>query len=196
MSAMSGIVVSDYAGLIGPLAQKIAAGISDLWYREIPGKVYADPSLSSRMSVVRSNLTSLEQRFRDYLKPYLPNTSWNPFEWLRSFGTSVTLAVVGGHAQSVHVQLKTFERELSLIGSEWASITGIAKPVSTEETDVTTESGITSTAWELLKIGAIGLAIWYGGKYLYGYMEEHSRYPQDQLPRYAGGSRRKTRRKR
>lgn len=53
------------------------------------------------------------------------------------------------------------------------------------------EKSLTDLAWDLLWIGTIGLGVWYGGKLLYQYLDEKTRYPAKRLPRYAGGKRRR-----
>lgn len=168
----SGFVISDYASLIGPLAQKIAQGIVDLWSKEVPDSVSADPARAAQVKLIAASLQTLEKRFAGYLKPYLPNTQWyNPFTWLSSLGTSLSLAVEGGTAKSVYTQLKAFEAELSTLGQSWSTATGLAKPISTNIVDIAPDPTVfekaTDTLWTVLKIGVIGLSAWYGSRLLY-----------------------------
>jgi hypothetical protein len=199
-TGMGGVLISDYAGLIGPLAQKVAQGINDLWYgKRIPDSVFKDPVASAKMKVIATSLTGLESRFKNYLKPYLPSDSWMPTAWLSSWGKSITLAISGGTAKSVYTQLKEFEKELSDIGSEWSAVTKLDKPSSTNVQDIDPEKGtpekLVDFATTLGAYALIGIGAWYGGKVLYNYLEKKTRYPEDRLPRYAGGRRKTTSRR-
>jgi hypothetical protein len=196
LSGLGGVLISDYAGMIGPLAQKIAQGITDLWYgKQIPDWVFKDTAASTKMKSIATSLSGLEQRFKDYLKPYLPQPQWwLPTEWFSSFGKSLTLAISGGTAKSVYTQLKEFDKELSDIGDEWANVTKLPKPRSTYVADVSPEKGwpdkLIDLATTLGTYALLGVGVWYGGKLLYQYIDEKTRYPEKRLPRYAGGKRR------
>jgi len=102
-----------------------------------------------------------------------------------------------GECQAVVNTLRDYESQLSKLAIRYKNISGLDVPDSTITPASTVEGAgdkIIDLAWSLLKIGVAGLAIWYGGKYLYDYLDRSTRYPQDQLPRYAGGSRKTARR--
>jgi len=193
---MGGIVISDYAMMVGQLAQKIALGINDLWYgKRIPEHVFQDKTKSEQMRSIATSLSSLETRFKEYLKPYLPQHQWwLPSEWFSSLGKSIGLAMSGGTAKAVYTQLKEFEKELSDIGTEWSNITKLAKPRSTDVVDINPEKGMLGKlldfAWDLVPVVAVGLGVWYGIPLLFNYLDQKTRIPENRLPRYAGGKRR------
>lgn len=99
---------------------------------------------------------------------------------------------------SIYFDMKRFQVEMEGYGNRFEMATG----KTTNWTDPSKDPGkvgfldpLIDFSWSMLKIGAVGLAIWYGGKYLYNYLDKATLYPKDQLPRYAGGSRKATRRR-
>lgn len=196
---MGGVVISDYAGLVGPLAQSVALGIVDLWYgKRVPDWVFKDAVASDQMKTISTSLSGLETRFKSFLKPYLPDDRWwLPTAWFKSLGYSLSLAITGGTAKGVYLQLKAFEKELSDIGDQWAKVTGQPKPESTKIKEIEPEKGwlgkLTDLTTTLALYGILGITVWYGGKLAYQYLDQKTRIPQNRLPRYAGG-RRKSRR--
>lgn len=142
------------------------------------------------------DLDNWRDRLLTFLEPW--STSWYDKLWLIGWVTSKVM--LESDQKVVYIGLKRFQTELSSMGDRYKTITGKAKPTSTEPAP---EPGptpgpiddITDFLWSTVKIGAVGLGLWYGIPYLFKYLDEQSKYPADRLPRYAGGRRRATKRR-
>jgi len=103
-----------------------------------------------------------------------------------------------GDCQAITNTLVDYETNLANLAIRYRTISGLAVPdsmITPAGTIPGAGDSLVNLAWSLLRVGAAGLAIWYGGKYLYNYLDKATLYPKDQLPRYAGGSRKATRRR-
>jgi hypothetical protein len=125
----------------------------------------------------------------------------NYLDLAKTYAPTLASKLLGGswfwasECEAIVIQLRTFEKQLITMDKQYTVISGLpGVPGADKPSGGVKPSGpwerTKDLAWDLLKIGTIGLGVWYGGKLLYQYLDEKTRYPAARLPRYAGGKRR------
>jgi esterase/lipase len=172
-------------------------------YREILAAGKALPysmkvSKQKELSALWKKLKSWYDRLYALLKPYAPasDSIWSKLAAVLS-GKSIKTT---RDAQYLYNVLSLYENELDLYGKEFHSITKVKLRHTEKSKELKSERSmldkLIDLMWEPVKIGGVALLIWYGGRYLYNYLEKQSRYPAHKLPRYAGGRRKSSGRRR
>jgi hypothetical protein len=139
------------------------------------------------MTVLAKDMDTWRVNFQDMAKA----TSSGILQYL-TFGRSWFWE---SECRAIETQMRTLEKQMVAMNKQYSTISGKAgvpgadKPASSVK-KTGPRSWATDLAWDLLKIGTVGLGVWYGGKLLYSYLDEKTRIPPKRLPRYAGGRRR------
>jgi hypothetical protein len=122
----------------------------------------------------------------------------NYLDLAKTYGPTFASWLLGGswfwetQCEALVIQLRIFETQLIAMNSQFTTISGLSGVPGTDAPSPTVSGAwarAKDLAWDLLKIGTIGLGVWYGSKLLYQYLDEKTRYPARRLPRYAGGRR-------
>jgi len=121
----------------------------------------------------------------DYTALVLLPFPFNLASWWKSNVTSTS------QRTQIYWDMKRFQVEMANYGSRLTALTGTKLVWAIPSKDPAKEPGpgdkIIFFGWSLLKIGAVGLGLWYGSKWLYAHTA--STYPKNRLPKYAGGKR-------
>jgi len=148
----------------------------------------------SLLKALAVDLDNWRDRLLTFLEPW--STKWYDKLWL--IGWVQKSWMLKTDQKAVFTGLIRFQKELDGFGKRFETITGQSQPSSTVPAPRPGATpgpldALLDFGWDVLKLGAVGMVVWYGGKYLYNAIDPT--YPKDRLPRYAGGRRRKSRRK-